>query len=296
MIDLKITEVIKIDIEMINYINSKTSNGYSISNIIREELGNDTPKKEIEKKRKYISKKISSAGYRFNNDKKIYEFSTDNYKSISNKNIKENDISATNESKQNTKKINENDDTNTKKINENDDTNIKKINENDDTNIKKIKRKYTKKKDKELEVKIKENPLFNELELSSISHSIDTFYHEIQASPKRVGIRLHQNIVDLFEVIEQRYGYFDSYLLMNNAISACYTNHAKLKDSNWLTEYSNFIAENSTAKKKQLSLSSCESIDNKINNLKSIFPILDRSEIVNFSLYIYAQCYLKKTE
>jgi len=271
---LKITEAIKIDKEMINYINSKTSNGYSISNIIREELGNDTPNKEIEKKRKYISKKISSAGYRFNTDKKIYEFSTDNYKSISNKNIKKNDILATNESKQNTKKNNE----------------------NDDTKINKIKRKYTKKKDKELEVKIKENPLFNELELSSISHSIDTFYHEIQASPKRVGIRLYQDIVDLFEVIEQRYGYFDSYLLMNNAIYACYTNQAKLKNSNWLTEYSNFIAENSTTKKKQLNLSSCESIDNKINHLKTIFPILDRSEIVNFSLYIYAQCYLKKTE
>ena len=64
--------------DIINYINSKTSNGYSISNIIKEEIGQNTPKKEIEKKRKYISKKISLAGYKFNIDKKIYEFSSNN--------------------------------------------------------------------------------------------------------------------------------------------------------------------------------------------------------------------------
>lgn len=81
---------------------------------------------------------------------------------------------------------------------------------------------------------------------------------------------------------------------MNNAIYSCFLHSVKLKDSNWLIEYSNFISQNTTTTKKQINLSSCEMIDQQINLLQSNFPILDRSKVVDFSLYIYAQCFLKK--
>lgn len=271
MIILKITEITKINQNIINYINSKTSNGYSISNIIREEIGENTPKKEIEKKRKYISKKISSAGYRFNIDKKIYELYSDNTNNDQNKINKE--------IKKYEKEITK------------DEVKIKEINDNKET---KIKRKYIKKKDKEIEEKIKENPLFFEFDLLPIMSNIDTIYHEIQSNPKRIGIRLNKNIVDLFKIIEQRYGYIDSYLLINNAIYSCFRHIEKLKDSSWLIEYSNFIAQNTTTTKKQINLSSCKMIDQQINLFEANFPILDRSKVVDFSLYIYSQCYLNK--
>ena len=158
----------------------------------------------------------------------------------------------------------------------------------------KIKRKYTKKKNKVIEQKLIDNPLFFELDLSSIIQNIDTIYHEIEMNPKRIGIRLNQNIVDLFKTIEQRYPYIDSYLLMNNAIHSCSHHASKLKDYKWLIEYSNFIAENTTTNKRQVNLSSCKMIDSQINLLESIFPILNRSKIVDFVLYIYVQCYLNK--
>ncbi|MBS3198954.1 hypothetical protein [Turicibacter bilis] len=268
---MKITEITKINQNIINYINSKTSNGYSISNIIREEIGENTPKKEIEKKRKYISKKISSAGYRFNIDKKIYELYSDNTNNDQNKINKE--------IKKYEKEITK------------DEVKIKEINDNKET---KIKRKYIKKKDKEIEEKIKENPLFFEFDLLPIMSNIDTIYHEIQSNPKRIGIRLNKNIVDLFKIIEQRYGYIDSYLLINNAIYSCFRHIEKLKDSSWLIEYSNFIAQNTTTTKKQINLSSCKMIDQQINLFEANFPILDRSKVVDFSLYIYSQCYLNK--
>lgn len=271
VIILKITEITKINQNIINYINSKTSNGYSISNIIREEIGENTPKKEIEKKRKYISKKISSAGYSFNIDKKIYELYSDNTNNDQNKINKE--------IKKYEKEITK------------DEVKIKEINDNKET---KIKRKYIKKKDKEIEEKIKENPLFFEFDLLPIMSNIDTIYHEIQSNPKRIGIRLNKNIVDLFKIIEQRYGYIDSYLLINNAIYSCFRHIEKLKDSSWLIEYSNFIAQNTTTTKKQINLSSCKMIDQQINLFEANFPILDRSKVVDFSLYIYSQCYLNK--
>lgn len=271
VIILKITEITKINQNIINYINSKTSNGYSISNIIREEIGENTPKKEIEKKRKYISKKISSAGYRFNIDKKIYELYSDNTNNEQNKINKE----IEKYEKETTK----------------DEVKIKEINDNKET---KIKRKYIKKKDKEIEEKIKENPLFFEFDLLPIMSNIDTIYHEIQSNPKRIGIRLNKNIVDLFKIIEQRYGYIDSYLLINNAIYSCFRHISNLKDSNWLIEYSNFMAQNNTTTKKQINLLSCEMIDQQINLFEANFPILDRSKIVDFSLYLYAQCFLNR--
>lgn len=271
VIILKITEITKINQNIINYINSKTSNGYSISNIIREEIGENTPKKEIEKKRKYISKKISSAGYRFNIDKKIYELYSDNTNNEQNK-------------------INKEIEKYEKEITK-DKVKIKEINDNKET---KIKRKYIKKKDKEIEEKTKENPLFFEFDLLPIMSNIDTIYHEIQSNPKRIGIRLNKNIVDLFKIIEQRYGYIDSYLLINNAIYSCFRHIEKLKDSSWLIEYSNFIAQNTTTTKKQINLSSCKMIDQQINLFEANFPILDRSKVVDFSLYIYTQCYLNK--
>lgn len=264
---MKITELTKINEKTINYINSKTSKGYSISNIIREEIGDQTPKKEIENKRKYISKKISFAGYKFNADKKIYELSSNSLEKLNDESVKKTEINEiTIENK-----------------------NIK--NKADEL---KIKRKYTKKKDKVIEQKLIDNPLFFELDLSSIIQNIDTIYHEIEINPKRIGIRLNQNIVDLFRTIEQRYSYIDSYLLINNAIYSCSHHASKLKDSKWLIEYSNFIAENTTTNKKQVNLSSCKMIDSQINLLESTFPILDRSKIVDFVLYIYVQCYLNK--
>ncbi|WP_195932470.1 hypothetical protein [Turicibacter sanguinis] len=261
---MKITKITKINENVINYINSKTLNGYSISNIIREEIGDQIPKKEVENKRKYISKKISIAGYKFNADKKIYELRCENSKKINNEIIKKKGINKKELSK-----------------------------ENKEDNLK-IKRKYIKKKDKEIEQKIKDNPLYVELDLSSIIQNIDTIYHEIEINPKRVGIRLNQNIVNLFKTIEQRYAYIDSYLLMNNAIYSCSRHTLELKDSKWLMEYSNFIAENTTTNKKQVNLSSCKMIDNQINLFESAFPILDRSKVVDFVLYIYVQCYLNR--
>lgn len=268
---MKITEITKVNKDIMNYINSKTSNGYSISNIIKEEIGENTPKKEIEKKRKYISKKISLAGYKFNTDKKIYEFSSNN-----------SDINQT--------KINKKIELNKTEITK---ENIK--NEQIDTKKEvKVKRKYTKKNDKEIKNKLILNPLYFELDLLFTMQNIDTIYHEIESSPKRIGVRLHQNVVDLFKVIEQRYAYIDSYLLMNNAIYSCSNHTAELKDSKWLIEYSNFIAENTATTKKQINLSSCKLIDKQINQFESTFPVLDRSKVVDFALYIYAQCYLNK--
>lgn len=271
MIVLKITNVIRINDDIIKYINSKTSNGYSISSIIREEIGENTPKKEVEKKRKYISKKISHAGYKFNIDKKIYELYSNNI---------DDEIAIIN------KKIEDKDENIMK-----DNIKIKQVNGEEKA---KTKRKYIKKKDKEMEQKINKNPLYFELDLLSVMSNIDTIYHEIESNPKRIGIRLNKDIVDLFKTIEQRYGYIDSYLLINNAIYSCFRHISNLKDSNWLIEYSNFIAQNTTTTKKQINLSSCEMIDQQINLFEANFPILDRSKVVDFSLYIYTQCYLNK--
>ena len=261
---MKITEITKINEKTINYINSKTLKGYSISNIIREEIGDQIPKKEIENKRKYISKKISFAGYKFNADKKIYELSSNSSENPNDESIKKIEINK-----------------------------IKIDNKNIADELK-TKRKYKKKKDKVVEQKLIDNPLYFELDLSSVIQNIDVIYREIEMNPKRIGIRLNQNIVDLFKTIEQRYPYIDSYLLMNNAIHSCCHHASKLKDSNWLIEYSNFIAENTMTNKKQVNLSSCKMIDSQINLLESFFPILDRSKIVDFVLYIYVQCYLNK--
>lgn len=260
---MRISEIKKVDKELIEYINSKISNGYSISSILREELGKDTPKKEIERKRKYISKKISLSGYKFNKEKKIYEFPV----TIS-EDMKEESIEKEND--------------HIEKII------INKIPES------KPKRKYTKKRDKEIADKLKDNPLLNEIDLYSLIADIDFIYEQNLVDPKTIGVYLNQNVVNLFEVIVQRYKYLDFYLLANKAIYSCCHQSDKLVDGSWLIEYSKFIADNKK-NKKIVNLKSNKMIDNGIFLFLQKNPLLkSRSEVVNFSLYVYAQCYLKK--
>lgn len=256
---MKITEIKKIDKKVIEYINSKTSNGYVLSQIIREELGDGADKKELGNKRKYVSKKLSSSGYKFNKEKKIYELAAD----ITEKIKEDNEVFSP----------------------ENEENNEGLTSENDD----KPKRKYTKRSDQ-----IKDNPLYYTCDLHSVISNIDYIYNQIQSNPKKIGIRLHSNIVDLFKAVESRYGYLDFYLLVNNAIHSCYLHVGDLQSSSWLMDYSNFISENESKEKKQVNLSSCLMIYDTITLFQEKFPILDRSEIVNLSLYVYAQCYLKK--
>lgn len=261
---LKISEVTKIDKDLITYINSKTINNQSISSIIREELGTNVDKKKIENKRKYLSKKLSNAGYKFNKDKKIYELQND---------ISDNYINQENKIEKD-----------------------KKIVESTLINVK-PKRKYVKKKDKQNDEIIKNNPLFHDLFFLNTLQNIDFIHSEIESEPQKIGVRIHQNIGELFKVIEQRYSYIDYYLLVNNAINSCYRHYDKIKNSNWLMEYSNFVSENPRSeKRKNTSLNSCEMIYNEITFMRSEFPILARAEIINFSLYVYAQCYLKRLE
>lgn len=256
---MKLSKLSKINNETIEYINSKTSNNYSLAHIIREELGNDTPKKEIDNKRKNLSKKLSIAGYKFNKDKKIYEL---------NNNIKDELLS-------------------------NESSNVSDVSNNEVSNFK-PKRQYIKKSEKAYLENLKDNPLYYEIDLYGLIANIDYIHKEIQLNPKKIGVRLHQNIVDLFKVIEERHGYFDFYLLVNNATYSCYKHSKNLKTSHWLIEYSNFISENTINTKKQVNLTSCEAVYDMITMIQNDFPILDRSEIVNFSLYIYTHCFIKK--
>ena len=265
---MRISEIKKVDKELIEYIYSKISKGYSISSILREELGKDTPKKEIERKRKYISKKISLSGYKFNKEKKIYELPVTILEDM-----KEEIIEKESEHK----------------IDHIEEIIIDEIPKSKP----KPKRKYTKKRDKEIADKMKDNPLLNEIDLYSLIADIDFIYGQNLVDPKTIGVYINQNIVNLFEVVVQRYKYLDFYLLANKAIYSCCRQSDKLVDGSWLIEYSKFIADNKK-NKKTVNLKSNKMIDNEIFFFLQKNPLLkSRSEVVNFSLYVYAQCYLK---
>lgn len=90
MIILFLIEQTEITEEIINYINSKTKKNFSIRAIIREELGENYNKTDVERLRKSISKKITKSGFSFDKERKIYikkdEITSNNISNNSDKN------------------------------------------------------------------------------------------------------------------------------------------------------------------------------------------------------------------
>ncbi|WP_279022249.1 hypothetical protein [Intestinibacter bartlettii] len=265
----------KITEESIKYINSKTKNNFSIRGIIREELGEDSSKTEVERIRKSISKKITKAGFIFDKDKKIYvkknDFEQEQIEHIVSENLKIN--------------TNKKDNIQCEKNNIDNET-IQKNNEN---NLDKIKRKYTKKIDR----KLNENPLYYDVQVINILTYIDSISQEMREQQQPLGVFVEPSVLELFSTILDRFHYINQYQLIQLAIHCVAKNIDSIQQSNFLMEYSNFIVQNKfmTDKKKQMTMKSYPKTKEMINTITINFPLLKRADIVSFCLYIFTKCY-----
>lgn len=265
-----LTEQTEITEEIINYINSKTKKNFSIRAIIREELGENYNKTDVERLRKSISKKITKSGFSFDKERKIY--------------IKKDEITSNNISNNSDK----NKDSNTlefeikkDKIKNLDDNKIQDIN-------KKNKRKYVKQIDK----KLTSNPLYYDVKLENILLSIDYMSQEMKDNELALGIMLEPSALELFSLILNRFDYINQYQLIQLAIHSVAKHKHTLSNSNWLMEYSNFILTNkTTTKKKQMTFKGYLKTRDMINLIQAEFPLLKRSDIPSFCLYIFTKCY-----
>lgn len=75
---MNILNIEEINEDTVIYINNKLMNNYSLRSIIREQIGDNTTKNEVEKLRNIITKKIINLGYKYNSENRIYIKNEDN--------------------------------------------------------------------------------------------------------------------------------------------------------------------------------------------------------------------------
>lgn len=242
---MNILNIEEINEDTVIYINNKLMNNYSLRSIIREQIGDNTTKNEVEKLRNMITKKIINLGYKYNSENRMYIKNQDDLL-----NLEENKLNL----------------------------------------INKNKRKYVKKIDK----KLLENPLHFEIQLENILLKIDSLSLEECNNDVSIGAYLNPKVVALFSPILERFNYISNYQLIKLAIYSVVECSKAISESNWLADYSNFIADTKKEKKKLVIIKGSPVTNKKIADLQSTFPILNKSDVISFSMFVFAQCYLKK--
>ena len=109
-----------------------------------------------------------------------------------------------------------------------------------------------------------------------------------------IGAYLNPKVVALFSPILERFNYISNYQLIKLAIYSVVDCSKAISESNWLADYSNFIADTKKEKKKLVIIKGSPVTNKKIADLQSTFPILNKSDVISFSMFVFAQCYLKK--
>lgn len=158
-------------------------------------------------------------------------------------------------------------------------------------------RKRVTKKEKELENKLKENPLYFETRTYRILENIDQIYNQLENGSVQLSILIYPSLLKEFKKLEKRFGYVGSHYVQSCAILSCYQRIDHLKESTLLHEYLNFISTNlKHEKKKQLIIKSPRSIAAIKKLLEYEFPFLNKGDVIGLCFFSFLRCYEKSLE
>ena len=258
---MKLLEAKDITQKEIDYINKLIAEGMTLKKIVQRELDKDATAAEVEGNFQMLNTFIKSSNYAFNREKKIYEFKK---KIPKKKKIDEDDLRKQEFDKTQSLSVQ-------KKSNQN-----PELNKDDKKNIRK---KPT-----------KSNPL-------AISSAVDIVKIICENAGKKedrtpTGVYIMNPIAEDFSILEDELYYLPGYALIDAAliISSCYID--TLEKSNAFKSFTQIVREqknNSSARKKQINVKLSDKSTKAIGELSHHFPFLNKSEIINFSMYALSQ-------
>ena len=263
---MKLTTETKIDEKVINYINSLTTKGITLKTILKSDL-NILDEKQLENRRKNFQKKISKAGYKFDTHLKVYVLKSQADTSTS-------DV------------VEPQADTSTSDV-------VEPTKNNNNLKIKPL----TKKQKKEIEEKLKENPLYYEVKPYHILEKIDIIYNKRELNQDQLCMMIYPSLLKKFKKIEKRFGYINAFYVQNCAIVSCHDRMVDLKNSDLLLQYLDFISENcSSEKRKQFTMRTFKGMNYIKQGLEKTFPILHKGDVIGFCFFAFLKCYEKSLD
>jgi len=287
---LEINTQTKIDKSLIDYINSLTITGMTLKAILKLELDH-LSEKELENKRKNFQKKLSKKGYKFDNQLKMYVLKPQVDTSTS-------DLVEPQVDTPTSDLVEPQVDTSTSDLVEPQvDTSTSDLVEpqvDTSTRQKKLTKKQ-KKELKEIEEKLKQNPLYFHVKPYQILENIDSIYKQRESDSDQICMMMYPSLLKEFKKIEQRFGYINAYYVQNCAIVSCYDITEDLKNSDLLLQYLDFISKNChTEKKKQFTMRTTRYINRVVKSeLEKTFPILNKGDVIGFCFFAFLKCYEK---
>ena len=287
---MEINTQTKIDKSLIDYINSLTITGMTLKAILKLELDH-LSEKELENKRKNFQKKLSKKGYKFDNQLKMYVLKPQVDTSTS-------DLVEPQVDTPTSDLVEPQVDTSTSDLVEPQvDTSTSDLVEpqvDTSTRQKKLTKKQ-KKELKEIEEKLKQNPLYFHVKPYQILENIDSIYKQRESDSDQICMMMYPSLLKEFKKIEQRFGYINAYYVQNCAIVSCYDITEDLKNSDLLLQYLDFISKNChTEKKKQFTMRTTRYINRVVKSeLEKTFPILNKGDVIGFCFFAFLKCYEK---
>jgi hypothetical protein len=323
---LEINTQTKIDKSLIDYINSLTITGMTLKAILKLELDH-LSEKELENKRKNFQKKLSKKGYKFDNQLKMYVLKPQVDTSTSDLvepqvdtptsdlvepqvdtptsdlvepqvDTSTSDLVEPQVDTSTSDLVEPQVDTSTSDLVEPQvDTSTSDLVEpqvDTSTRQKKLTKKQ-KKELKEIEEKLKQNPLYFHVKPYQILENIDSIYKQRESDSDQICMMMYPSLLKEFKKIEQRFGYINAYYVQNCAIVSCYDITEDLKNSDLLLQYLDFISKNChTEKKKQFTMRTTRYINRVVKSeLEKTFPILNKGDVIGFCFFAFLKCYEK---
>ena len=275
---MKLTTETKIDEKVINYINSLTTKGITLKTILKSDL-NILDEKQLENRRKNFQKKISKAGYKFDTHLKVYVLKSQADTSTSDAVEPQADTSTSDV-------VEPQADTSTSDV-------VEPTKNNNNLKIKPL----TKKQKKEIEEKLKENPLYYEVKPYHILEKIDIIYNKRELNQDQLCMMIYPSLLKKFKKIEKRFGYINAFYVQNCAIVSCHDRMVDLKNSDLLLQYLDFISENcSSEKRKQFTMRTFKGMNYIKQGLEKTFPILHKGDVIGFCFFAFIKCYEKSLD
>ena len=311
---MEINTQTKIDKSLIDYINSLTITGMTLKAILKLELDH-LSEKELENKRKNFQKKLSKKGYKFDNQLKMYVLKPQVDTSTSDLvepqvdtptsdlvepqvDTSTSDLVEPQVDTSTSDLVEPQVDTSTSDLVEPQvDTSTSDLVEpqvDTSTRQKKLTKKQ-KKELKEIEEKLKQNPLYFHVKPYQILENIDSIYKQRESDSDQICMMMYPSLLKEFKKIEQRFGYINAYYVQNCAIVSCYDITEDLKNSDLLLQYLDFISKNChTEKKKQFTMRTTRYINRVVKSeLEKTFPILNKGDVIGFCFFAFLKCYEK---
>ncbi len=311
---MKLTTETKIDEKVINYINSLTTKGITLKTILKSDL-NILDEKQLENRRKNFQKKISKAGYKFDTHLKVYVLKSQADTSTSDAVEPQADTSTSDvvepqadtstsdvvepQADTSTSDVVEPQaDTSTSDVVEPQaDTSTSDVVEPTKNNNNLKIKPLTKKQKKEIEEKLKENPLYYEVKPYHILEKIDIIYNKRELNQDQLCMMIYPSLLKKFKKIEKRFGYINAFYVQNCAIVSCHDRMVDLKNSDLLLQYLDFISENcSSEKRKQFTMRTFKGMNYIKQGLEKTFPILHKGDVIGFCFFAFIKCYEKSLD